>query len=314
MTVYRAIGCDLPSVSRGITLGVFDGVHRGHEALLATLINACHRRNLRPTVLAFMPPPGRAIMSADDKTERLRELGAEEIFLLELTPELRAVDAVDFVGDWLVKRLNAALVVAGEDARFGREARGDAAFLCRYGAAHDLDCCIVPDVEFEGEKVSSSRIRKLLTDGDTAAANALMRRPFRLKGTVESGRGLGKRKGFPTANFTYPSTRLEIAHGVYMTTVTLEDGRICPAITNVGHAPTLDSYTPLRVETHLYDFEQTLYGETVTVDFLAFVRPEQHFASVRDMVSQVKRDLESVRALHATEPYCVKIAPGRKSL
>lgn len=297
----------VPGEQRGIALGVFDGVHLGHQALIASLIEVCRKIGLRPAALTFSYEGGfgfdrrplghEFIMTDEEKLKALGKTGLEEIFLVPLADEFLHLSPAAFLDEVVVGTLGGQVLAIGEDGHFGWRGQGDAAFLESYGAPRGLRSLIVQDVLWEGDKVSSSRIRALLADGRVDQATTMMTRPFSLTGTVVRGRRLGSSIGFPTANFRYPERSVRIRNGVYRTRVKWDGGEY-EAVTNVGIAPSVHrDRRETLVESFLYDFDGELYEETITTSFLSFVRPEKRFDSLEELKRQINDDIETVRAL-----------------
>lgn len=286
---------------RGIALGVFDGLHLGHRHILQELMLVCEQRSLRPAVFTFTSPFGpeenRRLIEIEEKYAVLEAIGIEDVFVADMTDDFRSISALEFLQDILQMKLNVKTIVVGEDARFGAGAQGDIDFLADYANKSDLTYKVSSDVLYRGEKISSSRIRNCLAQGELEAVTAMLTQPYKLRGVVEHGRGIGSRLGFPTANFTYPPKRARLHKGVYATVAHCTAGTFY-AISNVGVSPTIEEDTPLRVETYLYDFEGSLYGEIIEVEFLSLIRPELRFDSVEDLIRAVKEDLENVSKWH----------------
>ncbi len=308
LRIYRGLE-GIRRERRGIALGVFDGVHRGHQALIRALLEACQKDQLIPSALTFSYEAGfgfdrkpvghNFIMSEEERLRALGETGVQEIFLVPLTDDFLHLSPSDFLDLFVAGRLGGQLLAIGQDGHFGWRGQGDARFLQDYSSTHPLRSLVVGDVMWEGDKVSSTRIRGLLARGEMEQAAALMTRPFRLSGTVISGRRIGSSIGFPTANIRYPSTAVLIRRGVYMTLVRY-GGADFPAVTSVGVAPSVHGdRRELLVESYLYDFDRDLYGREVEVIFLSFVRDERRFDSLEELKAQMARDIEGVRARHA---------------
>ena len=301
MKVYKSLEELSSDQERGIALGVFDGLHLGHRHILQELILVCKEKSLRPAVFTFLSPFGpeenQRLIESEEKYAVLEALGIEDVFVADMTDEFRSISALEFLQDLLQKKLNVKTIVVGEDARFGAGAQGDINFLADYAGKSDLTYKISSDVLFRGEKISSSRIRNCLAQGELEAVTAMLTQPYRLRGVVEHGRRIGSRKGFPTANFPYPPKRARLHKGVYATVAHCDRGAY-PAISNVGVSPTIEEETPLRVDSYLYDLEDSLYGEIIEVEFLSFIRPELTFDTVEDLAKVVREDLVNVAKWH----------------
>ncbi len=294
---------------RGIGLGVFDGVHRGHLELIRRLREACLVHGLVPSVFTFSYEAGfwfnhrtvghDFLMTEEEKIQVLSSEGLEDIFIIPLTDDFCRLSAFEFLDRVVSSQAGGKILAIGEDGRFGFRGRGDAEYLLDYGGSHPLTPLIVEAVSWQGGKVSSSRIREALRQGRPEDALAMMTRPFKLRGRVISGKRLGSRLGFPTANMVYPPKSTLVRRGVYQTLVSCE-GALYPAVTSVGVAPSVrrDS-RQLLVESYLYDFEGDLYGREICVEFLSFVRQELTFSTIDQLKAQIDKDLTAVRKLHA---------------
>ncbi len=307
--VYRELE-GIPAAPRGVALGVFDGVHRGHRHLIARMKEACAERHLRPCVFTFSYDTGFGfndkkinhdfLMTDAEKLEVLESLGMRDVFLIPLTPDFCRLSADAFLSDVLMNKLSVKLLAIGEDGRFGAGRRGDARYLREFSRSRDLESLIVPDLYWEGAKVTSSRIREALLEGCVEDASGMMERPYRLSGVVVSGSHLGSRIGFPTANIEFPSTSSLLRRGVYVTR-TIINGKVYPSISNVGVAPSVrETGSEMLIETYLYDYIGDLYGRDIIIEFYAFIRDESVFPSVRDLAACVHADIDAVRIWHLT--------------
>jgi len=301
-------------IARGVGLGFFDGVHRGHLELLRTLVFECRRSGLTSAVYTFPDHP-EAVLRPDepfdeylsDLPERLALLagcGLDETHLQPFDSAFAAIEPLTFLQEILADRLQAKLIVVGNDYRFGRFGAGDVRLLQAWAAEQDIQVIVVDEVTLYGERISSSRIRNLIGSGNMARVSSLLGRPYSLSGLVVSGRQLGRRLGFPTANFPVNSRLVCPAYGVYATR-THVGGRVYDSITNVGLRPTVEQAgaRPI-VETYLYDADLTLYDQNIQVDFLERIRPEMQFTSVAGLGDQVSADLLTVRSWHEQSEQC----------
>ncbi len=290
-------------MQRVIALGFFDGVHLGHAALLQATTRRAQQLGVRAAALTFDVPPEAKITARQlplvctvgDRCEIMRdEFGMGDIILLTFTDDLMAMPWQDFLPQLLVRDYGAVGVVAGYDFTFGRYGEGTVDKLQAQCAQLGLSCDIVPCVTHNGATVSSTMIRNLLAQGAVDRAASFLGRPYSIELPVKHGRGLGRNLGFPTVNMAFPSSLQAPAAGVYRSVVLL-DGTAMPAITNVGRRPTVGSDSELTVETHLYDFNGDLYGKTLRVQLLQFMRPERAFDTVEQLKTQVLADLEAGR-------------------
>ena len=276
-----------PGKRRRVAIGTFDGVHLGHREVIGGA----------DTVLTFDPHPQvvvrpdaapKLLMPFEIKRDVIAGLGVDELVVIHFDAEFRRRSAEEFVQDVLVGRLGASEVRVGENFRFGSGARGDAEFLA---GRDEFATTVVPMVEVEGETISSTQIRALVSAGDVERARRFLGAPFMLEGEVVRGDGRGHELGMPTANIAPDPRYVSPGHGVY---AAWAHGR--PAAVNVGVRPTFDSGRGLLVEAYLLDFDGDLYGETLRVAFVKRLRGERRFESAEALVDQMRRDVEEVRA------------------
>jgi riboflavin kinase/FMN adenylyltransferase len=275
---------------RHVAIGTFDGVHRGHQAVIDDA----------DTVLTFDPHPlevlhpaalPKLIMPFQVKRDVIEGLGVEELVVIPFDEEFAQRSAEDFVEHVLIERLGAELVSVGENFRFGAKAQGDPAMLA---SRSEFKTRIVPLVEVDGETVSSTRIRALVAAGDMEGARHCLGAPFMVEGTVVPGDQRGRELGFPTANIV-PDDRLAIpGHGVY---AAFANG--VPAAVNVGVRPTFESGRGVLIETYLIDREVDLYGTEMRVAFVERLRGEKRFAGVEELIAQMRIDVEDAKRVCA---------------
>lgn len=288
-----------------IALGFFDGVHRGHGALLRRTVELAKARGCIPAVFTFDRPPKEVVTgipcplinSPEDRRELLRCLyGIEEVIMVPFDREMMTTSWEDFVTELLVKRYHAVHLVAGHDHRFGHKNAGTPELLLAKCAELGLGCDIIPKVEIGGVTVSSTYIRRLVELGQVERAALFLGHPHTLSQTVHHGRRIGHTIGVPTVNLTAPPHVLVPSYGVYATRVTLPDGASFAAVTNVGTRPTVNNGRDVTVEAWLLDYEGDLYGETVRVEFFQHLRDEIRFDSLDELKAQIHADAEATRA------------------
>jgi len=297
----------VPEALRGgiVALGNFDGFHKGHQAVVGRAV-ARARAEGRPALVAtFDPHPVRFFkpdvppfrLTTLDQRERLfAAAGAQAMLVYQFNAELAQVTAPDFVADYLASRAGAAGVVTGEDFTFGKGRGGNVEVLKLLGQANRLSVDSVAPVDDEGEPVSSSRIRDALVAGDCDTAARLLTRPFAIEGAVVHGDRMGRKLGYPTANI--PLDRYQRPRfGVYAVRARL-GGRTLEGVANLGTRPMFDPPKEL-LEPHFFDFDGEIYGETVEVDLLSFIRDEWSFENIDALKAQIGRDCEAARALLA---------------
>jgi riboflavin kinase/FMN adenylyltransferase len=288
---------DAPSLGASVmALGFFDGVHIGHRRLLSKAKNEAERASLPLTVFTFkdnrdIKKNATRIYDEGAKLELMRRLGVDTVILADF-PTLSGISAEEFVKNVLVGTLGARVAVAGYNFRFGKGALGDAALLSKLAEECGIDAVICDEVRYEGHAVSSTVIRKLLSDKKIPEANALLGSPYFISGRVMHGNGVGRGLGFPTVNTNIPTSSTVLPSGVYRTAVPY-NGRIYSALTNVGVCPTFEA-RPIHAETFILDFEGDLYGEELSIYFLDFLREETAFPSVESLKMQILVDKNKV--------------------
>jgi riboflavin kinase/FMN adenylyltransferase len=298
----------LPEGLKGsvLALGNFDGFHLGHQAVASRAIAlGFHER--RPVIVAtFDPHPARyfkpdippfRLTSLDQRERLFARAGADAMLVFNFGEALATTSAEDFVAEILAKRLGVAAVVTGTDFHFGRGRAGTAETLRELGAKHGIETEAVPPVMLDGAPVSSSRIRDALAAGDPATATHLLTRPFAVERIVEFGDGRGHKLGYPTANVSLGRYKRP-AYGIYAVRVRLDDDSEHFGVASFGVRPTFEPPQEL-LEAHIFDWEGDLYGRTIEIALIAFIRPEAKFDSAEALVEQMRRDEAEARRLLA---------------
>jgi riboflavin kinase/FMN adenylyltransferase len=290
-----------------LTIGNFDGVHRGHRALLDRIrkFRESYSHPLRTCVVTFDPHPAEILRptvpllrltSTVERVKLIRDCGIDEVRVIPFTKEFSLTPAREFFENILVRDLDPALVVVGHNFYFGHKRSGTPEKIIEWCAEQNVKAEVVGPIQADGEEISSSRIRALLAEGHVPAASRLLGRDFSYSGEVVHGAKRGRQIGIPTANLKVTPQRCLPKNGVYLTVSSTEDGRTFPSITNVGVKPTIDSQNQeLSLETHLLDFEGDLYGKHLTVEFRDRVRDEMRFPTVEALVQQIHRDIAVAR-------------------
>jgi riboflavin kinase/FMN adenylyltransferase len=284
-------------------IGNFDGLHLGHQAVIARAGSLAKKKAAPSALLTFEPHPadffaGRPVVfrltPPREKAQICERLGLTGLVVIRFDASLAGMSAEDFIAKILVARLAAAAVVVGWDFHFGKGRSGSPATLAEAGKTYGFDVEVVTKVEDEAGAVSSSAIRKGLERGDLAAAAKGLGRKYSVSGQVISGQRLGRALGVPTANIALEPTN-RLAHGVYAV-VARVDGRAFPAVASFGTRPTVDDGPPL-LEVHLLDFDGDLYGREMEVEFVERIRDEVKFDSLPALVAEMNRDKERARAI-----------------
>ncbi len=303
--IYQTFPFPTAPVRQAVALGFFDGVHRGHQALLGELRKLSQARGLRPAVFSFASHPHRPeaaasfpgqIQTLAQRTASLSNF-AEALYLAPTSPEVMDLSPEDFVRQVLSERLRASVLVCGHDFRFGRRAQGNLDLLEQLAAQLNFELLALSDLVIDGDIVSSTRIRKFIQAGEMEAACKLLGRPFAYAGRVMPGRQLGRKLGFPTVNLEIEPAQILARPGVYASRVKWQ-GQVLLAVSNLGYNPTVATNGCAKLETFIYDFDEEIYGQEIEVELLSFSRPEAKLKSLAELQDIVARDLLTIRQWH----------------
>ena len=283
-----------------VALGTFDGVHKGHRAVLSTAVGC----GLYTLAVTFELPP-KAYFSKNallltnkaDKTAAIKKLGVDEVVFLDFC-EVKELSAIDFF-NLLCSKFSPQYLVCGEDYRFGKDRCGDIRILKTLCDENGIDLLVVPPVNENGKPVSSTDIRKLLLLGETTEANRLLDGSFSFEGTVLQGDKRGRTIGFPTANLVYPKDIAPVKNGVYACKIE-SDGKSYDGICNIGYRPTYKTDT-VCCEAYLFDFSGDLYGKTIRIYLNKFIREEQKFSSINQLKNAIIEDCKAAKLCRQTE-------------
>ncbi len=290
----------MPESRRAVALGFFDGVHRGHGALLRRVGEVSAQKGLVPSAFTFDAHPSSRITGAvtpllsspADRADLMRRLyGIQDVIVAHFDSMMR-MDWRDFVTEYLVKEHGAAHVVAGHDYHFGYKNQGDPRLLQEKCRELGIGCDIIPKVELEGITVSSTYIRTLIAQGEMERAMEFLGHPHILTDRVGHGKRLGSTLGFPTVNLHFPEGVLVPAHGVYVTRVRFQDGTSRPAVTNIGVRPTVDDGDRVNVEGYILDFSGDLYGQVIRMEFYKKLRGERKFPSLEALRDEIMKNAQ----------------------
>ncbi len=307
MLVFRGVP-ERATTSTVLTIGNFDGVHRGHRSLLAELKVQAGQMALPATVLTFEPHPRELfapeqaparLASLRDKLELLAEAGVDRVHVCRFNRKLAALTAEQFIERILLQGLSVRHLIIGDDFRFGKGRSGDFAMLQQAGATHGFAVEAMSTVDIGGVRVSSSAVRAALAGGDIERAEALLGRSYVIAGRVMDGKKIGRTIGFPTANIQVRRKRLPLS-GVFAVTVSGVAAQPLPGAANIGVRPTLEDGLKPVLEVHLLDFDGDIYGRHVDVNFLHKLRDEAKFDSLDALKAQIARDVVQVRAYFDT--------------
>ncbi len=287
-----------------VTIGAFDGVHLGHQAVIRHLLEKSAELGLPSTIIVFEPLPREyfsplkapaRIMSFREKFFALRNLGVERLLRVRFNERLRAMSAQQFLDDIFVAGLGVRYVVLGDDFRFGNDREGDLQFIRQQGPRYGYQARPTPTLSMDGERVSSTRIREALEQADFAEAARLLGRPYSISGKVVYGRQLGQTLGTPTANLELRRLRAPL-NGVYAVQVSGVGLQGAQGVANVGVRPTVADSIKANLEVHLLDREIGLYGQHIEVTFRHKLREEKKFDSVDELTENIAKDIENTRA------------------
>ena len=279
-----------------VAIGKFDGIHLGHQKLIQKIIEQKAKGYLATvftfdtSAAAFFGGEEKELTTREEKRIVFEKMGVDVLIEFPLNRETAATEPVEFVQRYLVSQMQAAYICAGTDLSFGRRGAGNYELLQQYADSYGYQVELIDKVRMDGEEVSSTRVREAVRTGQMEAAARMLGTPYSVSGTVEHGRRLGRTIGMPTANLLPEQDKLLPPNGVYYSKV-LMGGRIYRSITNIGCKPTVSENHIMGVETYLYDFAGDIYGKDITVQLLAFRRPEMKFDGVDSLKGQMQKDI-----------------------
>ncbi|PID76038.1 MAG: riboflavin biosynthesis protein RibF [Deltaproteobacteria bacterium] len=322
MKIFRSIHMNDAGFSYPcVTIGNFDGVHRGHQRLFASVVEKARVHNGTSIVVTFDPHPLQVLLpegiklisSCEQKIELIEAAGIDVLILLPFSAEFAKTAAEEFVSDFLVGELGIQELVVGYDYAFGKGRRGDIPFLQQQGQVFGFPVTVIEGYHVAGQLVSSSRIRDLVRNGEMRNARQLLGRSYQIRGTVRFGRQRGgSLVGFPTANLLFNRDDLVPKHGVYVVEV-LYSGTCYGGILNIGCNPTFGGQD-LVAETHIFDFNRDIYDQSLRINLLQYLRGEQRFNSVADLSAQIEKDVvQAKKVLHDHALRCDDLQDGTRS-
>ena len=311
MRLVRHLG-DLPYPDLGagsvVTIGAYDGIHLGHQQLLERVIHVAEDKGLTAIVMSFEPtpkeffggtrPPAR-LMRFREKFESLEARGIDLFYCPRFAAPMRDIPVADFIRRVIVQGLNARYLVVGDDFHFARRREGTIEHLNAVAGVLDYDVEQVPSVVVNGVRVSSTAIRDALADGDMTTAAKLLGRPYRMSGKIVKGDRVGRTLGYPTANVDL-RRRQSAVMGIFAARVHGLEGGPHDAVASVGSRPTFAGTKPI-LEVHLFDFDEDVYGKYIHVDFIAWLREQEKFDMVEDLVAQMDVDADNAKSALAAD-------------
>lgn len=298
-------GLDEAEKGAAIALGNFDGVHRGHQRVIAQAAKAAMAQKTPLGVISFDPHPRQIfqpgapafrIMNTDQQARALAALGVDVFYVLPFDKEMADLTDREFVTEVLVAGLGVKHVAVGFDISFGKGRTGSPELMAEYGREYGFTVSVAEALGDGQAKFSSTGVREALREGRPQDAAAILGRPFAIEGVVERGRQLGRTLGFPTANVAL-TDYVTPKFGVYATRTRLPDGREIAGVANIGVNPTVPGEIAPRLEVWLFDFDEDIYDQVIETDLVAFLRPEEKFAGLEPMVEQIRADAARARAL-----------------
>lgn len=286
-----------------VTVGKFDGIHKGHEKLLEVMKEKANGR--KTVVLSFEKEPkdflsdhiNKTIVTEQEKQLLLNKQGVDVYFRMPLTKEFLSLSPEQFIKDILIDKMGMEVIVCGPDFRFGNKASGDVEFLRNHQEEFGYRLIVIEKEQYRQKDISSSDIRKKITEGAMIDACEMLDHPYFIIGKVEPGKKLGRTLSLPTANIIPDRAKLLPPNGVYRTIVEINDKKFY-AITNIGVNPTVEDGTQIKVESHLIDYEEDIYGEVVEVLFYEFIRPEMKFEGVDELREQIEKDIRICKEMN----------------
>ena len=289
-------GFDIDIKNSAVSLGKFDGIHRGHRLLLKEIKS---RTDLIPTVFTFdvsaqdrinenVPVSRKLIYSQQEKEMLLEKLGVDRLVLFPFTEETRMMEPEEFIEKFLIQKMDAGYICVGEDYRFGRDRKGNVGTLKKYASKYGYDIKIFHKLKSSEDIISSTLIRETIENGEISRANELLGEPYFISGEVVHGKALGRTLDMPTANIIPDREKVLLRSGVYAAIVEI-DGKSYKGVTNIGRKPTVGQHEG-GVETCILNFNQDIYGRDIVVKFIEFIRPEKKFPGIEQLKEQMEHD------------------------
>lgn len=302
----KIIDCDKdfikPDKRVSIALGNFDGLHLGHQKLIKRAIEISQDEGLISSVLLFkqnsksltQDKEARFLTSLDDKIQLLEEMRIDLVYIKDFDQEFMHLRKQTFLVDFLLKEMNVGHLVCGADYSFGYMAEGNTDDLKNMKADYDYSLDILDYVNFDGDRISSTRIREDISLGKVEEAHKMLGRPYKIKGTVVRGEGRGRNLGFATANIKLNFPYLLPKSGVYLTEVAIDNMHYY-AMTDIGYNPTFKKTGSTKIESNIFDFDNNIYGQDLELNFLRFERDDRSFSSAEDLINQLNKDEKLLR-------------------
>ncbi len=295
---YIAGNTEFKYYNSAVTLGKFDGLHLGHQFLMNQVISY-KEQGLKAVMFSFLYHPGNLfsekefelIYTEEEKLAKLEKTKMDVLVSFPFTRETKNIEPEAFIRQILVEKLDAKVIIIGNDFKFGHDRRGDVSLLKKYEEKYGYQVIACDKLQWEDSVISSSAIRNELKEGRMELVNSMLGQPYSILGEVLHGRKIGRTLGMPTTNIIPASNKLLPPNGVYVSH-TIIGGNVYPGVTNIGYKPTVGAHESKGVETYIFDFDENLYGKVIAVELLHFLRPELKFDSLMELKEQMQEDIK----------------------
>jgi riboflavin kinase/FMN adenylyltransferase len=280
-----------------LTIGNFDGVHKGHIALIKETLSIAKKRGYKSIIIAFQKPVknNNQLLSLDgEKIEILKSFEPEEIIILPSDLSVLSQEAQDFFDEFLIKRCNASAIICGKDFAFGKNRKGSVSWLKNKTKESGILLKVLSPLKFKGEKISSTLIRKFIQSNNIEKANFLLGRPYSVEGIHFREKGIASKMGFPTINLKTDPSKL-LPKGVFISLVS-DKGALYPSITNIGYRPTISNEKEISIETHILNFKGVWRKKKNKISLLKNIRTEKKFKNLADLTNQIKKDIQKAKS------------------
>ena len=301
MVVGRSLNAVKYDAHTLVSIGTFDGIHRGHQSIINELVNRSKKTGRRNVIVTFDPHPrvivGKEpvalLMTLEERLEIMEKMGVNVVFIINFNKEFASLSAAEFIQSYIYNGIGAEEIIVGNDHMFGKDRLSGIKELKEMSTKYGFNVIVVDPVFSQGQRISSSKIRHMLSNGDVENASDFLGRPYSLEGMVVEGDKRGFSLGFPTANIEPVNEKKIIpAHGVYFVNITIDD-KIFYGMLNVGVRPTFKSDLKRIIEVHIFDFSEILYNKKIRISFLNRLRNEMKFSKENDLINQLKKDKEN---------------------